>query len=63
MIRTQFAASTCLTIAHRLNTILDSDVVIVMDKGGVGEMGPPQALMQQDGGLFSELVKNWEKSA
>ncbi len=33
-IRTEFADATCLTVAHRLNTILDSDMVLVMDAGG-----------------------------
>lgn len=32
-IRTKFATFTVLTIAHRLNTIMDSDKVLVMDKG------------------------------
>ena len=32
-IRTKFAACTVLTVAHRLNTIIDSDKVIVMDGG------------------------------
>lgn len=32
-IRTKFAQCTVLTVAHRLNTIIDSDKVIVMDKG------------------------------
>ena len=32
-IRTKFAPCTVLTVAHRLNTIMDSDKVLVMDKG------------------------------
>ena len=32
-IRTKFATCTVLTVAHRLNTIMDSDKVLVMDKG------------------------------
>lgn len=32
-IRTKFASCTVLTVAHRLNTIMDSDKVLVMDKG------------------------------
>ena len=32
-IRTKFASCTVLTVAHRLNTIMDSDKVLVMDRG------------------------------
>ena len=34
-----------ITIAHRLNTIIDSDLVIVMDKGRVQECGSPYELL------------------
>ncbi|KNB43592.1 ABC transporter [Blastocystis sp. subtype 4] len=41
MIRKQFAQCTSLTIAHRLNTIMDSDRVCVMDAGLVAEYDTP----------------------
>jgi ATP-binding cassette subfamily C (CFTR/MRP) protein 4 len=44
-IRTKFAPCTVLTVAHRLNTIMDSDKVLVMDKGRlVVSMPPPPPL-------------------
>ncbi|KAJ0182975.1 hypothetical protein K1T71_000951 [Dendrolimus kikuchii] len=46
-IRTKFAKSTVLTIAHRLNTVMDYDRVIVMDKGRVAESGHPFELLTQ----------------
>ncbi|CAH2101657.1 unnamed protein product [Euphydryas editha] len=46
-IRTKFADSTVLTIAHRLNTVMDYDRVIVMDKGRVVESGHPFELLTQ----------------
>ncbi|KAM3955592.1 putative multidrug resistance-associated protein lethal(2)03659 [Aphomia sociella] len=46
-IRTKFANSTVLTIAHRLNTVMDYDRVIVMDKGRIVETGHPYELLAQ----------------
>lgn len=46
---------TSLTVAHRLNTIMHCDVVIVMDAGKVGEMGPPNELKETDGTRFAAL--------
>lgn len=55
-IRTKFADCTVLTIAHRLNTIMDSDRVLVMDAGRVVELGHPYQLLQDAGGYFRQLV-------
>ncbi|KAJ1662282.1 Canalicular multispecific organic anion transporter 1 [Coemansia sp. RSA 25] len=56
MIRKEFSDCTVLTIAHRLETIMSSDRIIVMDKGTIVEMGPPQELLAKDG-KFAQLVK------
>ncbi|KAJ2350735.1 Multidrug resistance-associated protein 1, partial [Coemansia sp. RSA 2673] len=56
LIRSEFRECTVLTIAHRLDTIMNSDRVIVMEKGEVAEIGPPQELIA-NGGMFAELVK------
>ena len=56
-IRQNFRDCTVLTIAHRLNTIIDSDRVIVMDAGRVVEFGRPYALLQNNSGMFYKLVK------
>jgi ABC-type multidrug transport system fused ATPase/permease subunit len=55
VLRTQFPNTTLLTIAHRLNTIIDYDIVIVMDKGTVREIGSPQELLGLNG-LFADMV-------
>jgi len=55
MLRSQFPNTTLLTIAHRLNTIIDYDVVIVMDKGKVAEIGSPKELLSLNG-LFAGMV-------
>lgn len=51
-----FKDRTIITIAHRINTILDSDRIVVLDKGRISECGRPAELVQQRG-LFYELVK------
>lgn len=56
MIRQRFKGTTLLTIAHRLNTIMDYDVVLVMDKGKVAEFGSPKDLLENPDGLFTGLV-------
>ena len=45
VIREKFADRTVLTIAHRLNTILDSQKIIVMSAGRVAEVGSPAELL------------------
>ncbi|NXB15069.1 MRP7 protein, partial [Rhagologus leucostigma] len=55
-IRQRFADTTVLTIAHRLNTILDSDRVLVMQAGRVAELDSPARLSQKDGSLFQHLL-------
>lgn len=51
-----FKDRTIITIAHRINTILDSDRIVVLDKGRVAEFDTPTELVKQKG-LFYELVK------
>lgn len=55
VIRTQFAGSTVLTIAHRLNTILDYDLIVVMENGLVAELGTPEELIQAHG-IFASML-------
>ncbi|KAF2715200.1 multidrug resistance-associated protein 1 [Pleomassaria siparia CBS 279.74] len=51
-----FKNRTIITIAHRINTILDSDRIIVLDHGTVAEFETPAELVRRKG-LFYELVK------
>lgn len=45
-----------LTIAHRLNTIIESDRVLVMDAGRLVEFDEPISLLQNKDGVFRSLV-------
>ena len=61
VIRHKFKDSTVLTIAHRLNTIMDYDKVLVLDGGRVVEFDNPEVLIR-NGGLFAEMVKSHNQS-
>ncbi|XP_057315929.1 ATP-binding cassette sub-family C member 10-like isoform X2 [Hydractinia symbiolongicarpus] len=55
-IRKEFASSTVLTIAHRIDTIMDSDRVLVMNAGRVAEFSPPRELLADRDSLFYLLA-------
>ena len=57
VIRHRFKDCTVLTIAHRLNTIMDYDKVLVMDQGRVVEFDKPEVLLQNNNGYFCRLVQ------
>ncbi|KAJ2112391.1 Canalicular multispecific organic anion transporter 2 [Coemansia sp. RSA 922] len=61
VIRQEFKGCTVLTIAHRLNTIMDSDRILVMDEGKVAEFDTPANLLARDG-HFSKLVESMNLS-
>ncbi len=46
---------TCITVAHRLSTIRNSDLILVMDKGKIVQCGTHEVLMNQDG-LYRKLL-------
>lgn len=56
-IRTEFKDKTILTIAHRLETISDSDKVLVLDKGEVKEFDSPANLLNDKGSMYRALCE------
>ena len=48
---------TLLVIAHRINTIMDSDMLLVLSDGKLVEQGSPSELSQKPGGTFARLVQ------
>ncbi|XP_015377814.1 PREDICTED: canalicular multispecific organic anion transporter 2-like, partial [Diuraphis noxia] len=57
-IRSEFKDCTVLTIAHRLNTIMDSDKVIVLDNGFMVEYDSPANLLQEKSSVFYLMAKD-----
>jgi len=47
---------TLLTVAHRLQTIIDADKIMVLDAGRVAEFGRPSELLKIENGMFRALV-------
>lgn len=59
-IKKLMAGRTVLLIAHRLNTVLDADQIIVMSEGKIREQGTHQTLLQ-NGGLYRRLIFTYGK--
>ncbi|XP_041353920.1 multidrug resistance-associated protein 1-like isoform X2 [Gigantopelta aegis] len=55
-IRSEFKGCTVLTIAHRLNTVMDYDRILVLDQGRVDSFDSPSTLLQQKSGIFYQMA-------
>ncbi|RZC91253.1 hypothetical protein C5167_027315 [Papaver somniferum] len=58
-IRTEFKKCTVITVAHRIPTITDSSMVLVLSDGKVIEYDEPMKLIKEEGSLFGQLVKDY----
>ncbi len=56
-VRSEFKLSTVATVAHRLHTVADSDVVLVLSKGKVAEMDSPNKLVNREMSHFKSLIE------
>lgn len=56
VIKREFMDSTVVTIAHRLNTIIQYDKILVLGKGKRAEEGAPYELLNNDSSYFRKLV-------
>ena len=53
----EFKGSTIITIAHRLQTIVDYDKVLVLEKGALLEIGTPWDLIKKEDGMFRSMCE------
>ena len=51
-----FQDGTILAVAHRLDTVIDSDYILVLGKGRVLEFGSPADLLRKPNGAFASMV-------
>lgn len=56
LIKTEFLDTTVITIAHRLNTIIQYDKLLVLKDGQVKEFGSPRELLTKEVGYFRDMV-------
>merc|ERR1711871_1206068 len=56
IIRQNFINCTILTIAHRIETVIDSNKILVLDDGVVAEYDSPRSLLSQENSIFASLV-------
>ncbi|KAJ3255913.1 hypothetical protein HK103_005829 [Boothiomyces macroporosus] len=56
-IRKDFSHATILTIAHRLNTVIDYDRIMVLDAGKLVEFDTPSNLLKNPDGKFYSMVQ------
>ena len=57
-LRSEFSDCTVLTIAHRLNTVMDYDKILVMSAGEVAQYDTPQNLLKDQNGIFYSMAKD-----
>eukprot|EP01134_Creolimax_fragrantissima_P002648 CFRG2648T1 len=56
-IRTLFTTATVIQVAHRIDTVIDSDRILVLDGGLIAEQGSPYELLQDKTGIFYGMVQ------
>ncbi|MBA0651987.1 hypothetical protein Goklo_019277 [Gossypium klotzschianum] len=55
----EFADCTVITVAHRIPTVMDCTMVLAISDGKLMEYDEPTKLMEREGSLFGQLVKEY----
>ncbi|CAJ1935619.1 unnamed protein product [Sphenostylis stenocarpa] len=58
-IREETSGCTVITVAHRIPTVIDTDLVLVLDEGTIAEYDDPAKLLQNSSSSFSKLVSEF----
>ncbi|KAH9788857.1 ABC transporter C family member 9 [Citrus sinensis] len=59
IISQEFKDRTVVTIAHRIHTVIDSDLVLVLSDGRIAEYDSPTKLLEREDSFFSQLIKEY----
>ncbi|KAL9142232.1 hypothetical protein ABFS82_14G155200 [Erythranthe guttata] len=59
VISREFEDRTVVTIAHRIHTVIDSDLVLVLSDGRIAEYDSPAKLLERENSFFSKLIKEY----
>jgi ABC-type multidrug transport system fused ATPase/permease subunit len=59
IINQEFKDRTVVTIAHRIHTVIESDLVLVLSDGRIAEFDSPAKLLQREDSFFSKLIKEY----
>ena len=62
VLQKHFSDRTIFTIAHRLDTIIESDRILTMSAGVVAEFDPPHVLLENPDSIFYDLCMNTGKA-
>ncbi|GMI75093.1 ATP-binding cassette C3, MULTIDRUG RESISTANCE PROTEIN 3, multidrug resistance-associated protein 3 [Hibiscus trionum] len=62
-IRNETSGCTLITVAHRIPTVIDNDLVLVLDKGKIVEYNTPKTLLEDNSSSFSKLVAEFSRSS
>ncbi|KAI3449010.1 hypothetical protein Pfo_005675 [Paulownia fortunei] len=59
IISQEFKDRTVVIIAHRIHTVIDSDLVLVLSDGRIAEYDTPAKLLERENSFFSKLIKEY----
>jgi ABC-type multidrug transport system fused ATPase/permease subunit len=60
-LREEFGDCTVLTVAHRIHTVIDSDLILVFSEGRIIEYDTPSRLLEDEKSEFSRLIKEYSR--